>query len=196
MAFLDTLDQVIDTVSGQTRTLIKLIKTAILPTQQQQLVRAANSSSGSGPSAIATNLTIPPAAAVLTFDFRFSQPGNGDWVTVSFNDTLLFSFLGSSFVGSDYQHIQIPVGNIAGQTGVLTVVLNEAGSQDAEVLVSNFQFLSNNRGVSNDVDGDGKADLVWHHRTLGQVYVWLMNGLTAQNGGSPGTVPNLSWEIQ
>ncbi len=137
-----TVNQVKETVSGQTRNLFQFVKSAIAPTQQQHLTRALNSSLISSPSAIATNLTIPADAAVVTFAFRFSKPGNGDWVTVSFNDTLLFSFLGTSFVGNEYQHVQIPVGNIAGQTGVLTVVLNEAGDQDAEVLVSNFQFLS------------------------------------------------------
>ncbi len=28
-----------------------------------------------------------------------------------------------------------------------------------------------------DADGDGKADLIWHNRSSGQVAVWLMNGL-------------------
>ena len=122
-------------------------------------------------------------------------------MTVSFNDTLLFSFLGTSFVGSDYQHIQIPVGNITGQTGVLTVVLNEAGSQDAEVLVSNFQFLSNDPitytvAVDRDFNGDGKADIVWRHASTGLIYIWLMNGTTLQTYGSPSTVADLGWQIQ
>jgi hypothetical protein len=29
-----------------------------------------------------------------------------------------------------------------------------------------------------DCDGDGKADLLWHHATAGEVWVWLMDGAT------------------
>ena len=27
-----------------------------------------------------------------------------------------------------------------------------------------------------DYDGDGMADVLWHHATRGEVWVWLMNG--------------------
>jgi len=116
------VNQVTETVSGQLRNLMQYIK--------------------SSPSATATNLTIPANAELVAFDFRFSKPGGGDWLTVSFNDTLLFSFLGSDFVAGGYQHVLIPVGHIAGETGVLTARLNDSGTEPAEVLVSNFQFLS------------------------------------------------------
>jgi len=46
-----------------------------------------------------------------------------------------------------------------------------------------------------DFNGDGRADLVWHYSTTGQVYVWLMNGVTLQTLGSPGTVADLAWQI-
>ena len=29
-----------------------------------------------------------------------------------------------------------------------------------------------------DYNGDGKADILWHHATRGEVWVWLMNGTT------------------
>ena len=29
-----------------------------------------------------------------------------------------------------------------------------------------------------DDDGDGKADILWHHATLGEVWVWRMDGAT------------------
>ena len=46
-----------------------------------------------------------------------------------------------------------------------------------------------------DVDGDGKADLVWRHAQTGDVAVWLMNGATVREGPvvAPG-VP-LAWQI-
>jgi hypothetical protein len=45
-----------------------------------------------------------------------------------------------------------------------------------------------------DVDGDGKADLVWRHMSSGEVAIWLMNGPTIASSGHLGGVP-LAWEI-
>ena len=30
--------------------------------------------------------------------------------------------------------------------------------------------------ASGDYDVDGKSDILWHHATRGDVWVWLMNG--------------------
>jgi hypothetical protein len=73
------------------------------------------------PSSIITDLQIPPEANALAFDFFFSGPGDGDWLTVSFNDAVLFTFLGQNFDGTKFQHVEVPVTLFAGQTGVLTV---------------------------------------------------------------------------
>jgi hypothetical protein len=67
--------------------------------------------------------------------------------------------------------------------------------------VKNFSHQLKNtdwrlRGAG-DVDGDGKADLVWQHQKKGQITVWLMDGtnrlasrsLTAQPG-------NASWRVR
>jgi hypothetical protein len=45
-----------------------------------------------------------------------------------------------------------------------------------------------------DVNNDGKADLVWHHMSSGEVAIWLMNGPTIASSGLLGGVP-LAWEI-
>ncbi|PYR35369.1 MAG: hypothetical protein DMF90_13885 [Acidobacteria bacterium] len=37
-----------------------------------------------------------------------------------------------------------------------------------------------------DLDGDGKADLVWRHAQTGDVAVWLMNGVTVKTGAHRG----------
>jgi len=47
-----------------------------------------------------------------------------------------------------------------------------------------------------DVDGDGRADLVWHHASSGQVVVWLMQGAQIRQVGSVAQVPDLGWQIQ
>jgi hypothetical protein len=46
----------------------------------------------------------------------------------------------------------------------------------------------------NDVNGDGKADLVWRHTSSGEVAIWLMNGPTIASSGHLGAVP-LEWQI-
>ena len=45
-----------------------------------------------------------------------------------------------------------------------------------------------------DLDGNGKADLVWRNTGSGGVAVWLMNGPTIAASGFPGGVP-LVWRI-
>jgi hypothetical protein len=47
-----------------------------------------------------------------------------------------------------------------------------------------------------DVNGDGKADLVWHHTTTGQVTVWLMNGAQILQAVEVAQVGDLGWQLQ
>ena len=51
------------------------------------------------------------------------------------------------------------------------------------------------KGVG-DLDADTKADIVWHHATLGDVWVWLMNGTTRLDQIWVGTVPDTGYQIQ
>ncbi|KJU86983.1 protein containing DUF1566 [Candidatus Magnetobacterium bavaricum] len=37
--------------------------------------------------------------------------------------------------------------------------------------------------AAEDVDGDGKADIIWQNTTNGDVYIWLMDGLSIVNRG-------------
>ena len=50
--------------------------------------------------------------------------------------------------------------------------------------------------VHHDLDGDGKADILWRHDPTGTVAVWLMNGTQIQGSGVPGVVADLGWQIQ
>ena len=49
--------------------------------------------------------------------------------------------------------------------------------------------------VDRDLNGDGKADLVWRNTTTGDVAGWLMNGLTLQTGAVISVGVPLAWQI-
>jgi len=46
-----------------------------------------------------------------------------------------------------------------------------------------------------DYDGDGKADLLWHHATRGEVWVWLMDGTTKRSETWVASVPEVGYRI-
>ena len=46
-----------------------------------------------------------------------------------------------------------------------------------------------------DFDGTCKSDILWQNNQTGQPYIWLMNGVSYETGGSPGN-PGLGWNIQ
>ncbi|MBF0496362.1 MAG: DUF1566 domain-containing protein [Deltaproteobacteria bacterium] len=47
-----------------------------------------------------------------------------------------------------------------------------------------------------DFNGDGKADILWHHADTGQVWLYLMNGMFISSNGPVATVNDLNWTIQ
>jgi hypothetical protein len=50
------------------------------------------------------------------------------------------------------------------------------------------------RTVDFDLDGDGKADIVWRNTSNGATALWLLNGTALASAGFPGGVP-LEWQI-
>ncbi|MBF0342590.1 MAG: VCBS repeat-containing protein [Nitrospirae bacterium] len=50
------------------------------------------------------------------------------------------------------------------------------------------------RKVTNDFDGDGMSDILWHNQKTRDVAIWLMNSDNVTKSGSPGRVP-LEWVI-
>ena len=51
---------------------------------------------------------------------------------------------------------------------------------------------------TNDVDGDGRTDVVWRHEASGKVVVWLMNGVERISGSftSPVGVSDTNWKLR
>ena len=50
--------------------------------------------------------------------------------------------------------------------------------------------------AASDLNGDGRADILWRSSTTGGVSMWLMNGLVKSSNGSPGRVRNTGVKIQ
>jgi hypothetical protein len=46
-----------------------------------------------------------------------------------------------------------------------------------------------------DYNGDGNPDILWHHATRGDVYMWLMNRTTRLSSGLVETVPDTRYQI-
>ncbi len=47
-----------------------------------------------------------------------------------------------------------------------------------------------------DFNGDGKADILWHHQQRGEVYVWFMDGTTFLSDQYIRTVQEIEWQIE
>lgn len=48
---------------------------------------------------------------------------------------------------------------------------------------------------SGDYDGDGKADILWHHTTVGEVWMWRMDGAVRLSQTWVATVSDVGYEI-
>ena len=68
-----------------------------------------------------------------------------------------------------------------------TFVAGTVGSYRLELVASNGLFTSRASavnikiGVSADINGDGKPDVVWRNRSTGQNQMWTMNGISRTN---------------
>lgn len=75
----------------------------------------------------------------LKFDFAWHNLGDGDWLTLHFNDVLLYSGLGSLFdIDEFYSSGFLPVTDLAGQTGQLLFTLNSVGDANASFSIRNI----------------------------------------------------------
>jgi len=50
-------------------------------------------------------------------------------------------------------------------------------------------------GIPGDFTGDGKRDILWHHATRGEVWIWEMDGTTRRSATLVATVPDTEYRI-
>ncbi len=62
-----------------------------------------------------------------------------------------------------------------------------------------FPSLGFEVGATGDMDGDGRADIVWYNKNSGVVVVWKMDGRTQVLAGTgvtnPSTLPSNAWKV-
>ena len=93
------------------------------------------------PAVLFQDLTIPPEADFFNFDFRFVSPGDGDFLTAHFDDTLLYWFDGRDFFGDNFRDSgMIPIDAFTGKHGQLAFTLYSVGEPNAEVWLDNVGF--------------------------------------------------------
>jgi|CXWL01.1.fsa_nt_gi hypothetical protein len=82
-------------------------------------------------------LTFPASMASpnLGFSFAFSNVGDGDWLSVSFDGVTLWEGLGTSFQPDELYDALIPTAGLAGQHGVLLFILTSVGQPNARVMI-------------------------------------------------------------
>jgi hypothetical protein len=87
-------------------------------------------------------IEIPDDAYYMTFDFKIENAGDGDYLSTSFESSLL-GLLDLSTAGTDFTTTDpMFVGNLDGQTGMLLFALNSQGSVNASLLLDNITFYS------------------------------------------------------
>ncbi|MBF0337229.1 MAG: VCBS repeat-containing protein [Nitrospirae bacterium] len=81
-------------------------------------------------------------------------------------------------------------------TNANTCTVNVTSSKSVTVTFTSG-CTSTTRGLKYDFNGDGIDDILWHNKTTGMVYIYLMKeDGTVLTHGTPGTVDNLTWKIE
>lgn len=94
------------------------------------------------------NFKIDEFADFLSFEFRWDNLGDGDWLTLFFDDELLFSYTGSAFEGGNFiSSGWLPIKHFAGQSGQLLFSLNSVGESNASFTVRNVGISALSQAV-------------------------------------------------
>ena len=113
-----------------------------------------------------------PPGVVTTLWSKVSGPG-----VVTFGNPAAVDTTGSfTLPGTYVLRLTATDGALSTSADVIITVNNQSG-----------------RRQSSDVNGDGKADLVWRNSN-GATAIWFMNGTAIASAGFPGGVP-LAWQI-
>lgn len=94
---------------------------------------------------------LPAWAATLQFQLQVITPGDGDFVSVHWNDGEALAIIPQTVLAYDAPLLhEIDLTGLGGQAGTLTLKLNSRGAADSVVEFSEVRILEND-----DLDGDG-----------------------------------------
>lgn len=95
------------------------------------------------PAYLWNDVTVPGSAQFMSFNYFWTNKGDGDYLTVSFNDDILFSSLGTDFSDPDFVNSGlIDVSKYDGENGQLLFALNSVGDKNAELDLRDLTFFS------------------------------------------------------
>ena len=140
------------------------------------------------------------------FDFTFSDKLRYDSLTLvgasTQSQSCSINFGSGSCsvsVSDDWTTLTFVLGFKAGVTGEhevsADVIFNgyEADTDNNQAL-HNFTSVYRSR-VAHDVDGDGKADILWRNSDTGQNWLWTMNGLSLIKSAGINISADLTWQM-
>ncbi len=98
-----------------------------------------------------TDMAMPVAAQNLSFEFHFTQPGDGDFLAIHFGDMpVLYRGIDQALSRDGWVSAEIALDPISATNGKLVFTLVSRGNPNAQVQIRNIRITQ-----SNDVDGDG-----------------------------------------
>ncbi len=138
----------------------------------------------------AQTITLPNTATLkgtVTDDGLPNPPGvvTTLWSKVSGPGTVTFGNPNAVDTTADFSSAGTYVLRLTATDGALSM------SSDLTITVKSQGTLGS---TSSDINGDGKADIVWRNTNAGNTAIWLMNGTAIASSGFPAGVP-LAWRI-
>ena len=143
-------------------------------------------------------VALPDNVHALSFDYRFSNGGDGDRIRVSIDGNIVFEQDGSEFTGNQFVSIDsIDLHAFAGQTVLLEFLLSTQGNANAALQVDNVTIVSeehtslffqgnstasyldaNGNIVTLSLKGPGTGEIVLTPQGLSDAIHILLNGTT------------------
>lgn len=97
------------------------------------------------------NLPMPVGAQMLKLRFKFTSPGDGDFLSVSWGETAsLYTGLDLLLSREDFLDVEVPVAEYAGQTTNLVFTLASRGNNNAVLQIADIALT-----MVDDPDNDG-----------------------------------------
>ncbi|MBF0497885.1 MAG: VCBS repeat-containing protein [Deltaproteobacteria bacterium] len=90
----------------------------------------------------------------------------------------------------------IPSGVFSASDWLFVVRHEASGVETPTAYIFTVNHSATSSKTNYDFNGDGKADVLWRNTITGEVYMWLMNGMSISSQGSVATVSDLNWKTQ